>query len=172
MDMSDVKRDGNAGVRVLVVGMGNVLHQDDGFGSEVARRLLDGVLPPGTSVIDAGIAGVRVVQELMDGYDGVIFVDATERGGVPGTLYELEPDVSGTLTAADAPDSLHMVEPSRIMALGRAAGCLPPRVVLVGCEPGGYDELEEGLTPLVAATVAAATELIIRRVQSWSEESQ
>jgi len=155
---------------VLIAGMGNVLRRDDGFGSEVARRLLDGVLPPGVGVIDAGIAGVRIVQELMDGYAGVIFVDATERGGVPGTLYELEPDVTAPLTAADAPDSLHMIEPGRVIALARAAGCLPPCVTIIGCEPEDYDELTLDLSQAVTAAVPRALELVLARASSWQQQ--
>ena len=155
------------GPRILVAGMGNVLRRDDGFGVAVARRLLDsdlGAALAGVTVLEAGIAGVRVVHELMDGYDGLILVDAAACGGKPGTVYEIAPRVGET-----APESLHTVEPGQVLALARAAGCLPGRVVLVGCEPAECDALgmDEALTPAVAAAVPRAVALVAARVAEW-----
>lgn len=151
-------------LRVLVAGMGNVLRRDDGFGIAVARRLLARPdLPEKVAVIEAGTAGVRVVQELLDGYDGLILVDAVERGGRPGTLYELAPR-----TGSDAIDSLHTVDPSRILALARAAGCLPARTLVVGCEPADYDELSAALSPAAEPAVERAVALIVQRIADWS----
>ena len=164
--LCDVTGNGE-GPRILVAGMGNVLRRDDGFGVAVARRLLEselGAALAGVTVLEAGIAGVRVVQELMDGYDGLILVDAARGGGAPGTVYEISPHVGET-----APESLHTVEPGQVLALARAAGCLPERVLLVGCEPAEYDALgmEENLTPAVAAAVPRAVALVTERVAAW-----
>lgn len=150
--------------RILVAGLGNMLRRDDGFGIRVARQLsrrLD--LPPGAVALEAGIAGVRVVQELFDGYDGLILVDAAERGGVPGTLYELEPQPR----VGSALDSLHTVDPEVILSLAHAAGCLPARTLLIGCEPLDYDDLTETLSPPVEAAVGHAVDLIVQRIQRW-----
>ena len=153
--------------RILVAGMGNVQRGDDGFGVAVARRLLEGEresAPAGVTVLEAGIAGVRVVHELMEGYDGLILVDAATCGGVPGTVYEISPQVGER-----APESLHTVEPGQVLALARAAGCLPERVLLVGCEPAEYDALgmEEELTAAVAAAVPRAVALVMEQVAAW-----
>ena len=78
--------------RALVVGMGNVLRGDDGFGVEVTRRLQE--LPDvarRAKVIEVGIGGIHLVQELMDGYDLLVIADAVNRGGQPGKLYVLDP---------------------------------------------------------------------------------
>lgn len=157
----------DGGPRILVAGMGNVLRRDDGFGVAVARRLLESELEArlaGVTVLEAGIAGLRVVHELMEGYDGLILVDAATCGEAPGTVYELSPRAGET-----APESLHTVEPGQVLALARAAGCLPERVLLVGCEPEEYDALgmEEELTPAVAAAVPRAVALVTERVVAW-----
>lgn len=159
-------------LRILIAGMGNVLRRDDGFGVEVARRLLErDDLPPGVTIVEVGISGVRVVQELLDGYDGLIFVDATVRGETPGTLYELEPSTdTAPPRPSDAPTSLHMLDPRPVMVLARAAGCLPPRVAVIGCEPADYDELELDLSPTVAEAVPRAIHLILQRARAWQEQ--
>lgn len=80
--------------RILVAGIGNIFLGDDAFGSEVARRLQSRPLPDGVRVVDFGIRGFDLVYALLDNYDLTIFVDATPRGGEPGTLYTIEPDLS------------------------------------------------------------------------------
>jgi len=151
--------------RALVVGMGNVLRGDDGFGVEVTRRLQE--LPDvagRAKVIEIGIAGIHLVQELMDGYDLLVIVDAVNRGGAPGRLYVLELEVPSTPSALEAWErdltDMHEAVPSKALVMARALGVLPKRVLLVGCQPGRIDEVELGLSPVVAAAVGLAVERI------------
>ena len=66
--------------RILVAGVGNVLNGDDGFGVELAWRLAKRSLPAGVKVIETGIGGMTLVQELMLGYDAVLLLDAHQGG--------------------------------------------------------------------------------------------
>jgi len=151
------------GRRVLIAGVGNLLRGDDGFGVEVARRLL--VDPPRlvgatTTVIETGIGGMHLVQELMSGYDALIILDAVERAAAPGTLFLLEPERTDTAswsaeTRRDFFADTHYAEPSHALALAGAIGVLPPRVLIVGCQVATVDDLLQGLTPAVARAVAA-----------------
>ena len=163
--------------RVLVVGVGNLLRRDDGFGIEVAQRLetLDD-LPPGVSVTETGIAGVGLVQDLMDGYDALVIVDAVSRGGAPGTLYLLEPGVPDIRGWTDEERraflaDLHQVEPSKALGLAAALGVLPPIVRVVGCEPAECDEAEIGLTPAVARAADLAVERVRRLLNELLESA-
>src|SRR5262249_13077028 len=70
--------------RVIVGCVGNVLRGDDGFGPAVAERLTD--LPRGAEVIETGIGGVALLQELMTGCEGLVVIDAVDRGAEPGTV--------------------------------------------------------------------------------------
>lgn len=152
---------------VLVVGVGNLLRRDDGFGIVVAQRLEAlGDLPAGVRVTETGIAGVGLVQDLMDGYDGLVIVDAVSRGGAPGTLYLLEPDVPDVRAWTDEERraflaDLHQVEPSKALGLAAALGVLPPTVRILGCEPAECDEAEIGLTPAVAHAADLAVERVL-----------
>ena len=147
--------------RALVVGIGNVLRGDDGFGVEVARRLQE--LPDvveRAKVIEVGIGGIHLVQELMDGYDLLVIADAVDRGGAPGRLYVLELEVPSTPSALEAWErdltDMHEAVPSKALVMARALGVLPARVLLVGCQPVQTDEVLLGLTPVVQATVDEA----------------
>src|SRR4028118_173411 len=81
--------------RVLVAGIGNIFLGDDGFGVEVVRRLAERPLPGGVEVKDFGIRGMDLAYALQDDYGLVVFVDATSRGGEPGTGYLIGPGQGG-----------------------------------------------------------------------------
>ena len=52
---------------ILIAGVGNIFQGDDGFGVEVAQRLVQRRLGPGVEVIDFGIRGIDLTYALMDG---------------------------------------------------------------------------------------------------------
>src|SRR6185503_5673279 len=76
-----------SGPRLLVAGVGNVFFGDDGFGVEVVRRLAGRGLPDGAEVRDFGIRGFDLALALSSGWDAAVLVDASRRGGAPGTVY-------------------------------------------------------------------------------------
>ena len=78
--------------RILVACIGNIFLGDDGFGTEVARRLAARTLPPEVSVKDFGIRGLDLTYALLEPYELTILVDACPRGGEPGSVYLIEPD--------------------------------------------------------------------------------
>lgn len=151
--------------RVLVAGMGNVLTGDDGFGVRVVEALQrDGGLPPSARAIEVGIGGIHLVQELMDGWDALIVVDAVDRGGEPGTVYVLEPRVPGLeeMSDADRRDFLaetHYAVPAKALTLARALAVLPDATYIVGCQPATVD-LGIALSRSVAPVVERAAERV------------
>ena len=152
--------------RVLVAGMGNVLRRDDGFGVEVARRLVDwDALPPDVKVVEVGIGGIHLVQEMMDGYDALVVIDAVERGSPPGTVHLLAADVPDLALWAedergDFLADMHYTTPSNALILAKALGVLPPRVFILGCQPGEAQVLGIGLTePVERAATEALREI-------------
>lgn len=149
---------------ILVAGIGNIFLGDDGFGSEVARRLAGRRQPADVRVVDFGIRGFDLAYALLDGYETTIFLDATPRGGEPGTLYTIEPDLSGLATpdAQPAMVDAHGMDPMKVLAMVKAMGGEFKRILLVGCEPAtlGPEEGQMGLSQPVAAAVEAAVHLV------------
>jgi hydrogenase maturation protease len=142
--------------QVLVAGIGNLFLSDDGFGSEVARRLAGGPLPDGVKVVDYGIRGMHLAYDLLDGYDALVVVDALPGEGAPGDLSVLEvrPDDLGH-GELDA----HGMAPVAVLAsLGQLGGALPPTYV-VGCHPADVSE-GMGLTAPVQAAIGPAVALV------------
>ncbi len=149
--------------RILVAGVGNIFLGDDGFGSEVARRLITEPLPEGVKVSDFGIRGIHLAYELLDGYDTAIFIDATQQGGEPGTIYVIEPDVDSIesengLAEAGIQDA-HGMDPASVLALLRSLGGGVGRLLVVGCEPADVDD-RMGLSEPVARAVDEAVRLV------------
>jgi len=153
--------------KILVAGIGNIFLGDDAFGVHVAQRLSGRRLPECVRVVDFGIRSFDLAYALMDGYDATILVDATPRGGTPGTLYTIEPDLDSI--EADDLDS-HGMNPMKVLGLVRAMGGEFKRILVVGCEPavpGPDEEFQMGLSPAVEAAVdgaAAMVELLINQL--------
>jgi hydrogenase maturation protease len=147
--------------RVIVGCVGNVLRGDDGFGPAVAERLSK--LPEGAEVVETGIGGIALLQELMGGCDGLVLVDAVDRGERPGTLFLIEPEV---LDGEHVPD-VHLANPERVLTMAKAMGALPGRLLIVGCQPGQTDDLEQRLSPAVADAVGAAEAKVRETVAGW-----
>jgi hydrogenase maturation protease len=150
-------------MRALIACVGNPLRGDDGFGPAVAAMIDD--LPAGVRLVETGIGGVALLQELMAGWDGVILVDATDRGAAPGTVFALEPDVA---EAVHVPD-VHLADPDRVLSIAKALGWLPARVLLIGCQPAAL-ELGDGLSAPVRRAVAVAISEIRSTLDAWRAE--
>lgn len=144
--------------RILVAGVGNIFLGDDAFGVEVVRRLTGRPLPDGVRVADFGIRGLDLAYTLLDDYEAVLVVDASPRGGQPGTLYVLEP----TIDAESQPPAIegHSMDPARVFRLAASLGSPVRRLLVVGCEPGPPADAEEMAAGLSAPVRAAVDEAI------------
>ncbi len=157
--------------RLLIACIGNIFLGDDGFGVEVARRLTNRQYPDGVEVVDFGIRGVDLAYTLLDGCETLILVDAVSRGGPPGTLYLLEPEMPATGAerweeSGNAAVDAHSMDPVKVLAFARALGAQPRRVLLIGCEPerlagDGEDvDLRMGLSEPVQVAVDEAVNML------------
>ncbi len=162
--------------RILIACIGNIFLGDDGFGVEVARQLLsrqNGRYPDSVQVMDVGIRGMDLAFTLLDDYDTLILVDAIQRGGQPGTIYLIEPDLTamtpekGGEASRIALDN-HSMDPVKVLAYARTLGAKPIHTLLVGCEPepaslgsaDPYADMQLGLSEPVQAAIAEAVKMI------------
>ena len=161
--------------RILVAGIGNVFLGDDAFGVEVVNRLAKRELPAGVEVVDFGIRGMDLAYALQEGYEAVVFVDAAPRGEAPGTLSVIEPELD---PEGEVVLDTHGMDPVRVLALARTFGGVPPRTLVVACEPsavvtGEHDEdLVEGLSEPVLAALDGAVALVESVVSDLVETSR
>jgi hydrogenase maturation protease len=147
--------------RVIVGCVGNVLRGDDGFGPAVAERLID--LPDGAEVVETGIGGIALLQELMAGCNGLVLIDAVDRGAEPGTVFVINPEVP---EGEHVPD-VHLANPERVLTMAKSMGVLPERVLIVGCQPAEVDELTGDLSPRVRTAIPIAVSKVEEALRDW-----
>lgn len=145
--------------RILVAGIGNIFLGDDAFGVEVAKLLAERPHADGASVVDYGIRSYDLAYALMEDWDLVILVDALPRGGEPGTLYTLEPELTSGSEAPTGFDA-HSMNPVGVLQLVSALGGRTGRLLVVGCEPASVEPSAEGKIGLSAAVEAAVPEAV------------
>jgi len=152
---------------VLVAGIGNIFLGDDAFGVEVVNCLAQRSLPGNVCVADFGIRSFDLAYALMEDWELVILVDALPRGGEPGTLYTLEPELPGG--EAIPPDmDAHTMNPVTVLRLVSALGGEVTRMLVVGCEPATVEPDAEGnmgLSAPVASAVDEATAIIVELIE-------
>ncbi len=167
--------DGRQDPRILIVGVGNVLHGDDGFGVEVAARLEATELPDGVVVAETGIGGIHLVHELMAGYDALIVVDAVDRGRPPGTVMVIDADVIDVEPMPveqrhDLLADMHLATPERALMVAKAVGVLPDNTLIVGCQPVEVETLGIGLTDEVVSAVDVAADMVLEEIERIRHE--
>lgn len=145
--------------RILVAGIGNIFLGDDTFGVEVVKRLAQRQLPEEVTIRDFGIRSYDLAYALMDEWDLAILVDALPRGGAPGTLYTLKPELAGG--AESVPNlNAHTMNPVAVLQLVAALGGKTGRILVVGCEPASIEPDAEGNMGLTAEVNAAVGEAL------------
>ena len=151
--------------RILVMGVGNTLMQDDGVGSRICEALQSSPdTLPGLDIIDGGTIGLALLPEI-ENADAVIVVDASELGAEPGTMRlfhneEIDRQLSGKRR------TVHEVALVDLFSAAGIRGRMPSERVLVAIQPG-CTEWGVDLTPATAAAVPGACEAINRLAAEW-----
>jgi hydrogenase maturation protease len=125
--------------------------------------------------MDIGIRSLDLAFALLDQYELTILVDATSRGGEPGTLYTIEIEPSDIPDPCEQPSLVnsHSLDPVLVLSLAKSLGAQFRKLLLIGCEPLIIDRDETGhigLSAVVEASVDRAVEIIRDTVKSFENE--
>lgn len=143
---------------LLVLGLGNLLLEDDGVGPAALALLSERFeAPDGVKVFDGGTLGLSLLPYVEDA-GSVILVDAINADGPPGTFVRLDGDEVAPAVATRL--SVHQVGVSDLLEAARWCDRLPPRLVLLGLVPESMD-LGVGLSPRLRASIGDLTERIV-----------
>lgn len=160
-------------MNILVLGVGNILFQDEGIGvriiEELERRyLFDGQV----RLLDGGSLGFRLVETIME-YDALIIVDAALWGGEAGQARLFDPRAAQVGKSFGR--SIHQMNLPDTLALCEALGCRQ-KTVLIGVQPGNYTDMGDELTPAVKASVDAIIKLVLEQIKNfggtWTERGK
>ena len=144
---------------IRVIGLGNVLMSDDGFGPFVIRVLEAAYeCPAGVEFVDAGTPGLDLTPYLL-GADAVVFVDTVSSLGVPGEIRVYDRDAI-LKVPPQARTGGHDPALKEALLTVAAAGAGPARVTLVGAIP---EWIATGvvLSPRLAAAVGGAVAAVV-----------
>jgi len=154
-------------VNAIVACFGNVLRADDGVGPVVAAALSTESLPEGVRVLEVGIGGIHLVQELLSGTDVLLVVDAVDLGRAPGTVVIQRPDILDVSTLSvdrrrDELADMHLATPERALMVALGLGILPATTLVVGVQTTDTEEPRHGLSQVTAAAVPVAVREVLR----------
>ena len=138
--------------RVCLMGLGNSDYGDDGFGVRLAEAL---VVAGVSDVIVAGTTPDRFVGRVAgEGFDHIIFLDAVEFGGAPGSVVFLN---AGEMAARFPQISTHKISLGLLANWVEAGGAA--RAWLLGVQPQSLKP-GAGLTPTIQRTLEVLAELL------------
>jgi hydrogenase maturation protease len=148
----------------LVLGIGNILLQDEGLGVHALERLTrDYCVPSAVQVVDGGVMGLGLLPYL-EGPSALLVIDAVQTGQSPGTLIRLEGDAIPAALALKM--SMHQAGLQELMATSQLQGTLPSKIVLWGMEPAGVDWGLDLSAP-VAAGLDALVQAVVEELIEW-----
>ncbi|MDO8931206.1 MAG: HyaD/HybD family hydrogenase maturation endopeptidase [Rhodocyclaceae bacterium] len=137
-------------MKTVVLGIGNLIMQDEGVGVRVVEALQrDHEMPEGVTVVDGGTSSMEMLDELSH-LDRLIVVDAINAGKPPGTLLRIEGDDVPVFFRTRL--SPHQIGLPDVLASLEFLGAAPKEMMILGVQPQTM-ELGMELTPLVASRV-------------------
>lgn len=149
--------------KIKVLGIGNILVGDDGFGPRVLQELQRREIPENVELIDAGVGGIAILSWIEDA-DKVIIVDSVQTGNEPvGTVYrftdrEMPPSDMFMLSLHD----LNLVDTINI---GRIVQKMPDEIVIYGVEVKRIAEFTTEMSPEVETAVAEVADLVMEELK-------
>jgi hydrogenase maturation protease len=151
-------------IPLLILGLGNVLLEDDGVGAAAVAVLRDRYEPPeGVRLLDGGTLGLSLLPHLEEA-EVVILVDAIRADGAPpGTFVRLDGDEVAPAVATRL--SPHQVGVADLLDGARWLDRYPASVVLLGLVPESMD-LAVGLSPRVRPALPALVERIVEEART------
>jgi len=142
----------------LVLGIGNVLWADEGFGIRTVERFFERFEPDETiEVVDGGTRGMALLP-LVQEADALVIFDAVDFDLQPGELKHLSGDEVPAFLGAKKM-SLHQTGFQEVLVLAELTGEIPRHVHLIGVQPELLEDYGGGLTPVVAQQIEAAVTL-------------
>jgi len=156
---------------ILVLGIGNLLWADEGFGVRAVQELnRQWKLPHRVILMDGGTQGFNLLTHVQSAHRMIVF-DAIDYGLPPGTLKvlcnEQVPRFMGCKKL-----SLHQTGFQEVLAVADLTGQLPVELVLIGVQPDQLDNFGGCITPLVKAQIQPSLVIALEHLQRWNCEPQ
>ncbi len=155
--------------RILVIGMGNVLMQDEGVGVRAVEELENRyIIPPNVKVVDGGTTGMELFEPIRN-CDQLLVADAINTGDAYGTLVRIANEEIPAFFQTKL--SNHQLGVSDLLALLALKGETPQQVTIVGMVPHSLEN-RLGLTPEAEAGLEGMVRMLVEELASLGVEVQ
>lgn len=149
---------------ILVLGLGNLLMQDDAVGVHAVQRLQrDFQLSPQVRLLDGGTLGLDLLPYIEEA-ERLLIIDALEMQSPPGSLHRLEGDEVPRAFAGKL--SVHQMGLQDLLAVAELQGTLPAEVVVLGVQAASVDVGLE-LSEPVAAAFEGLLAAVVDQLRDW-----
>jgi len=150
---------------VLVLGIGNVLWADEGFGVRAVEALHQRyAMPANVSLVDGGTQGLYLLEYVCCA-ERVLVLDSIDYRLAPGSLRIFRDDEVPVWS--DQAMSLHQATFQELLSLARLRDRFPQKITLIGVQPDVLDDLGGSLSALVRARIDEAVELAVAELSAW-----
>ncbi|MGZ4960205.1 MAG: HyaD/HybD family hydrogenase maturation endopeptidase [Methylomonas sp.] len=161
----------NTQPQILLLGIGNVLWADEGFGVRVIEHLQKHYrFPDNVKILDGGTQGVYLVEHVQQA-DVLVVFDAVDYGLPPASMKRVEnDDVPNFLGAKKI--SLHQTGFQEVLAMAHMLGQYPQHLLLIGVQPEELDDYGGSLRPGVKAKIPAAIDMALAYLGRFGVQSE
>jgi hydrogenase maturation protease len=153
---------------ILILGIGNPLLGDDGFGVEVVRRLGNRAGLGGVEVLDGGASGLYLLPYL-EGKSHILVIDAINFGGVAGQMIRFRADEVPAFLGAKL--SEHQVTFHEVLALMKLLKINPKEFLFIGVQPVA-SRWGDALSPDVEMAIDNVIGEVLDQVRIWKTTGQ
>ena len=158
--------DANDKPKILVLGIGNILWADEGFGVRVVEAFHARYhLAEHVTLLDGGTQGLYLVQ-FVEEADYLLVFDAIDYGLEPGTLKLVRDEEVPKFTGAKKM-SLHQTGFQEVLSAADLLGAYPEKLALIGCQPLDLEDWGGPLTEPVRAQLEPAMDMAAAILQEW-----
>jgi len=152
---------------ITILGVGNILMQDESFGVRVVEELLHKYqFPENVQVLDGGTLGMELLRFLI-GTDKLILVDAVSGELPPGALYQFNHDEVKAYFKEKV--SMHELGIQDVLAVMEVLEKPAKEIRIFGVQPLTIDIGLE-MTEVVTAAVDHVVEKLLLLLQEWQVE--
>ncbi|VAX13486.1 Hydrogenase maturation protease HybD [hydrothermal vent metagenome] len=155
--------------KILIIGMGNVLMQDEGVGVRAVEELENRYhIPDGVSVVDGGTTGMNLFDPIRQ-CDQLIVADAINTGAPYGSLVRIANHEIPAFFQTKL--SNHQLGLSDLLALLTLKCEVPEHVVIIGMVPHSLEN-KLGLTAEATAGLAAMVDMLVAELADLGVDLQ
>ncbi len=155
----------------LVLGLGNILWADEGFGVRAVEALHAAFeFPPHVRVMDGGTQGIFLIPWVRIA-NRLLILDAIDYGLEPGSIRLIRNDEVPRFMGARKM-SMHQAGFQEVLMTAKLSGDFPEEIALIGVQPELLDDYGGSLRPCVKARIPEAVEMAVGVLREWGIDVQ